>query len=171
MDTQTYKRGMAAIVKLFPNKQIDFDLCWNYLKDIPDSLFNKAINEIVMGEESINAATNIIAVIRKRALESEKQTPEMAWQEVLKEVSRVGYCGRPTFADKSISDAVECIGWRSICLSECIGVERAHFFKAYDGLVKRESKKEVLNIASTPANLKIDLVIKEISENFALPRR
>lgn len=55
-----------------------------------------------------------------------------AWSEALKQISVVGTSGIPKFSHQAVQKAVKAIGWRNICMSEEIGVERAHFLKIYE---------------------------------------
>jgi hypothetical protein len=59
-------------------------------------------------------------------------------------VASVGSYGTPTFDDVLTQKAVDCIGWRDICMSETIGVERAHFIKAYNNLKQREQNNRIV---------------------------
>ena len=62
---------------------------------------------------------------------------EAAWSEVLRAVSRWGLRGKPTWSSAVVEQAVGEIGWNTICNSVCIGVERAHFVRAYDDIATR----------------------------------
>lgn len=144
MKIQTFRQGVAIFVRHFPEKSFSAEILWLYLKDLEDSKFISAINKIVMTKLEINRATNIIALIRSHALPDDMTAPE-AWNEVLKEVRRVGSWGIPSFSLVEITKAVDCIGWKTICMSENIGIERAHFFKAFDAI----SQRERLRLAAT----------------------
>ena len=62
---------------------------------------------------------------------------EEAWNEVVQEIKRA-YIYKPyQFSDERIKCTVESIGWHNICLSENIGIERAHFFRTYTQLSNR----------------------------------
>jgi hypothetical protein len=62
---------------------------------------------------------------------------DQAWPEVLAAVSRYGRNKTPEFADPMISKAVDAVGWDAICNSTNIGVERAHFLRAFDAIRRR----------------------------------
>ena len=68
MDNKSFKQGMAILVKIFPDKEIDPDVMWVYLKDLRNEDFSKAIDRIVMTTKDINKATNLIALIRDYAI-------------------------------------------------------------------------------------------------------
>lgn len=61
-----------------------------------------------------------------------------AWAEVLQQLRAVGSYGRPKFSHPVVKKAVDAIGWTSLCWSEQIGVERAHFIKIYETYRGRE---------------------------------
>jgi hypothetical protein len=143
MNLEEFKKGMAILTKSFPSKDMDFEIMWAFLKDIPVHKFLKAIEETILEEKNINAATNMVAYIREKALVNQSLTAEQAWCEVLGEIRRVGSWGEPRFNDDVTAQSVRCIGWKEICGSETIGVERAHFFRAYEGLIKRRHHDQV----------------------------
>ena len=144
MQRVTFNSGMAAIARFFPEKSIDLEIAWEYLKDMTDDQFMNAINIIMKDEKDINKASNIIAIIRHAGLKPLMLEAGEAWAVVLKAVSKIGSYGQPKFKDEAIGKAVECIGWRNICLSETIGVERAHFMKIYETLKTRKEKESVI---------------------------
>lgn len=74
---------------------------------------------------------------------------DTAWGKVLDEVWRVGSYGTPEFDNPAIRDAVNAVGWDAICASEMIGVERAHFAKAYSA-----TRKRILRAAALPDGLR-----------------
>jgi len=89
--------------------------------------------------------TNLIALIREKARAIQKKLPGEAWAEVLGAIRIVGSYGSPKFSDSLIKKAVNCIGWRHLCLSENIEIQRAHFLKIYESLSKRENYERVIN--------------------------
>lgn len=143
MDYKTFKKGIAILVKTFPEKDGDFEIMWEFLKDLPDDDFISAISKIIMTELDINKATNIIAMIRSYAI-PENIIAGKAWGEVLSKISSVGSFGYPQFSDPLISEVVACIGWKSMCLSENIAIERAHFLKVYDSLAARKRNEKLV---------------------------
>lgn len=164
MNKPEYIKIMSVLVESFPSKEMNLELIWTFVQDIPTDKFINSINRIITSKEDINSATNIIALIRKEALISDKKSAEMAWSEVLDKVRSVGYYGSPEFSSEEIKKSVECIGWKTICLSECIGVERAHFFRAYDGIVLRLEKNErTLPFEGSKSKDLIDFITKRLS--------
>ena len=66
---------------------------------------------------------------------------DQAFAEVLRAVAKWGAWGEPQFTHSAIRDAVNAIGWRSLCLTETgdHGTLRAHFRSAYDAAKKRRA--------------------------------
>jgi hypothetical protein len=141
MKKETLKKGLGILLQSFPNKEINAEIAWPILADLTDEEFERAVVNIIATRIEIYPNTNMIAMIREMA---KKKTDTLlageAWSIVLGEVSRVGRYGAPKFGYSLIDKAVRCIGWQTICDSETIGVERAHFFKVYDSLEHREAE-------------------------------
>ena len=110
MNVAIFKKGIGLLAVAFPEKDMMADLSWQLLKDLTDEQFIKAIKLILLTEKQINKATNIIALIRERALTTEKKLPGEAWREVLSEISKTGSWGKPKFSDPLIQKAVEAVG-------------------------------------------------------------
>ncbi len=88
------------------------------------------------------------AEIRELVAEASTQlsSPDEAWAEVLRMTSKVGYIRVPQFSNPAITKAVESIGWKTICASELIAVERKQFMGAYE--VQRAKMVEVANVGA-----------------------
>lgn len=65
-------------------------------------------------------------------------TDYQAWAEVQAEIRRVGYCGQAVFSNPLVEQAVEQLGWRTLCLSENPVADRAHFIQAYQALSRQQ---------------------------------
>lgn len=143
MEQATFKKGIGILFECFPHKSINMDIAWDLLKDLDDRRFMVAIRDICSATVDLYPNTNIIALLREITLSGKSLLSGEAWAEVMKEVSRVGSWGEPVFKEDTTRKAVEAIGWKAICQSENIGIERAHFLKVYDALEKREHKESV----------------------------
>lgn len=146
---------MVIFFKSFPNKKIELDICWEMLKDIPEDQFRTSIKKIIAAKDEIYQSTNIVALIRKNAIIKNVLLAGEAWAEVLRTVSSIGSYGNPIFKEEIIFKAVECVGWRNICLSENIGVERAHFMKVYESLASKAKEDIVYSEGLTGKNERI----------------
>jgi len=144
MNKENFNIGMRILVGTFPDKSFDMKVYWEFLKDMDDKAFIWAIKDICSTIAEIYPNTNIIALIRAKGLNRYDLTAGEAWAVVLATVSSVGGYGKPRFTDPLIAKAVDCIGWKDICRSEKIGIERSHFIKVFDQLKERDNKDKLL---------------------------
>lgn len=74
------------------------------------------------------------------------KTAEEAWGEVIHAVRRLGIYhvqeAMDSF-DEVTKKAVLNVGFRDICLSENIGIERAHFFRSYEAYATRSKESRM----------------------------
>lgn len=135
-------KGMAILEAHFPNMKLTKDrlYIWRSMThDLIAEEFIRGIRTFCLAHKEIFPNTNIIAYIREYACRDQTQkNAAEAWAEVLMSVRQHGYSGKPKFSSPWIEKAVDCIGWRDICMSEKIGVERAHFSRAYESIIERE---------------------------------
>lgn len=117
-------------------------LWFSLLKDIPYDVLNVAIQKYIL--TAIYPPT--IAELRRLSSEIvQGQQPDWGdgWEQVQKAVRRYGMY-RPEEAMQSMDEitrkCVEKIGFKNICLSENISVERANFRMIYENLVEREKQ-------------------------------
>ncbi|PIR25624.1 MAG: hypothetical protein COX62_04575 [Deltaproteobacteria bacterium CG_4_10_14_0_2_um_filter_43_8] len=114
------------------------------LSDLSEEEFIRGIKAFCLKHKELYPNTNLIAYIREYAFEDFKTKDEFeSWEEVLRQVSRQGCSGIPQFSTEEIKRAVHMIGWRDICMSENIGVERAHFAKAYKQIIEKKRSKRL----------------------------
>lgn len=145
MDKKIFKEGIALLLRAFPNKEINPKLAWVLLCDLNNPEYESAIMKIISTQVEIYPNTNMIALIRHNAKEDLNiLTAGEAWGKVLRQISKAGHYGIPKFKDDLVKKSVEAIGWHNICMSENIGIERAHFFKVYEALSGRKKQKDLL---------------------------
>lgn len=141
---------MAIFEACFPRYQLgksELDVWRFMLSDLTEEQFVQGMKAFCLAHKEIYPNTNIVAHLRHYAVTNPKQkTAAEAWGDVLKAVGHVGSYGTPMFDDVPTKRAVECVGWKDICLSENIGVERAHFMRAYDGIINRDTFNAVARI-------------------------
>jgi len=106
-----------------------------------------------------------IADIRERVVKithPEPDNSEEKWLEVLEAVRKYGSYNEGD-ALRSLDDmtrqAVKAIGYKTICMSENIGVERAHFYKTHKAIVARIHEENII-----PKSI-IDQVLKIQNKN------
>lgn len=134
------------------------------LEDVPDEALKKAAGAHI----SRNRFFPRISELRELALSGRYPDPVSAWGEVLQEVKRVGYYGKPDFSNELITRAVSDLGWVTICQSENLPSERARFIQAYEALLRRETERRVAFPGSSafqlaPGAQPIQAVLKQIA--------
>ena len=154
MKIEIFKKGLGVLLTIFPDKKINSEIYWEYLKDLKDEVFLGAVADISSTYTELFPGTNLVALIRTKALAGDGMTGGEAWGEVIKEISNTGSYGQPKFENPLIAKAVECMGWRTLCLSENTAIDRAHFLKIYDALKKREEYNQLLIGADSKKLLK-----------------
>jgi len=167
MQKEIFKQGLAVLCATFTDRKFNAKVYWELLNDIDDKQFLLAIKDVCSTITDVYPGTNLIAVIRDRALSGTYKLSGEAWEDVLKEVSRVGHWGDPKFEDKLTEKAVNCIGWKEICASELIGVERSHFIKAYDQMASREKSEDVKPEECKKINIEQKKKLNELTGGIA----
>lgn len=138
MERETLKQGLAVLSLTFPNREFNAKVYWELMKDLDCEDFLRGVKDVCLTTKELFPDTNIVAMIREKIAENDLLGWEEAWNIVLRKVSEHGAYKEPYFGDTCIASAVECVGWRNICLSENIGMERAHFIKAFTNFKNRE---------------------------------
>lgn len=141
---------------ILPNEQA-LELWYKQLEDIPYNVAEVALNKWV----ATNKWSPSIADIREGAAgltQGEAKDWGEAWQSVLRSISNYGSY-RETEAVESLDattrKVVEQIGYKNICFSEDLQVDRANFRKIYEIQIERDKKS-----AQLPPKLKA--IIKDL---------
>jgi len=146
MKSETFKKGMMALYAAFPDKKMEADIFWPFLKDLNDEDFLRAVGEICVTMKELFPGTNLIATIRERALRTEGAfTAHEAFEVVKREMLRPGSYKAPKFTDPIIEKTVSAMGWRDMCGSDesQINTLRAQFIKFYESFKARDTEKRV----------------------------
>lgn len=114
------------------------------LADIPVDILEAAAEQI-MAELKFFPSIAEWREMAHRLMIGKLQIPSAyeAWEDAMSQVNRCGdyyrYGGgrQPEYSHQLVERAVNIIGYRHLCESENIGIERAHFFKIYDSLLSR----------------------------------
>ncbi len=138
LNQQQFNKAMVVLIKAFPEKEFDLDVLWSLLRDLNPESLERSIIKIISNEKEIYKSTNMVALIRENAIEFKEKDISEAWHEVIQQINRVGSWGKPVFSSELIEKAVFCIGWKDICMSSNIAIERAHFFRVYESYLTRE---------------------------------
>jgi hypothetical protein len=135
---------LAFATAAIPSVQITpatVEAWWAILGDLDADVAMAALRRVLAVQEI--PALPAPGAIRKAAAELIRPrlpSPEEAWAMVLEAVRRHGYYDPPgvdwDFEHDAIRRAVAAIGWDTICLSEDIGVERAHFWRIYAAMAE-----------------------------------
>lgn len=114
------------------------------LRDLSPDEISRGVRAFCLAHTEIYPGTNVIAHIRKYALGHKNQmTAAEAWGLVNKEISAKGSYGKPEFDSPLVSQSVEVIGWRNLCLSDNDVADRAHFFQIYNSLLEKNKFNEL----------------------------
>lgn len=97
----------------------------------------------------------------------ELPTPEQAWDEVLRQITKVGWTGSPTWSHPQVGRAAEAMygGWLNLCKrvnDESVVADRAHFFRMYNSFTLRQ--RELAQLPDSVKNL-----IAGVTNALALP--
>jgi hypothetical protein len=92
-----------------------------------------------------------IAEIREEATrDPNARRGSEAWADVIKAIARTGMNGLPSFDDPVVDSAVQCMGWRALCLSENTPSDRMRFAEIYDAQTKRKQEVRQLGSVAPP---------------------
>lgn len=146
MDTKQTRDIIRLIRGAYPDKQLTRETVEVYSRCLADLPFELAQGAVI-SHIAQNKWFPTIAELRQAAAQlvpgNRAPTALEAWGEITQQIQDVGmYCGEQygrdlTFTHPAVERAVKAIGWRTLCLSENIMAERAHFLKLYDGYTER----------------------------------
>jgi hypothetical protein len=139
---------LSLIVAYWPEFQHQGELTVNawhvLLRDVPYPLAQQALLLLASTKTFPPKPAELLEAIAELTLPPDARlTPAEAWQLVLREVQRTGFYGRPSLP-LLIQQAVDCLGWTDICLSENVEVTRAHFMRVFEQLVTRQRRQAIL---------------------------
>lgn len=133
---------------ILPNER-SYILWFEQLSDIPYEVASAVLKKWVATEKWSPTIADIRAMAHT-VTEGETEDWGKAWEMVLKAISRFGMYNE-TDALNSLppiaKETVRRMGFREICLSEKIAVERANFREIYEELFQKQAKKEILSDA------------------------
>jgi hypothetical protein len=85
------------------------------------------------------------AVMELRSMSLNVKSAYAAWEEVCKQINdNGGDFGKPVWSSSLIERAVNYLGWRNLRMSEDATSDRMRFIQAYEQLLARASKEEML---------------------------
>lgn len=138
---------LAVLTTAYPSANIPENTVELYMEMliVHDYLLTKqAVYRLLKTSKFFPTIAEIEEAIEKTTVQDIPDV-EQAWLDVQKTMSKTGYFESPKFSHPAIAEAVRCIGWDNIRMSENIGVERAHFFKLYDTIKNRHRETKINN--------------------------
>ena len=146
MKPHEVSKVIALLKAAFPRQVIGADTIAIYSDMLADLDAQEALNAVKCILSNADFFPTI-AEIRAQVARSQVSLPnaEEAWNEVRDAIRAVGiHREPPTFSHPAIQRAAEAIGWNTLCESENIGVERAHFMRFFHDSSEREMRKAQL---------------------------
>jgi hypothetical protein len=142
VNTSEATKIIAVLRKVYTDQTVDRDLdsVWAMVfDDVPYEPVMLAVQEYLKaGKPFFPKPGEIRTLLIERFMGL--PAPEEAWSEVMRAIREHGSYRAPLFSCAAIAQAVDTIGWRTICMSEEIGVERAHFYRTYQAYRDRAVK-------------------------------
>lgn len=130
-----------AQAERIPSLETTAEVYEQFLSDLDYAEADRAVRALIAESKWLPT----VAEIRDRVAEEAvgANAPELAWEEVLRQVRRVGSYGTPTFSDPCTERAVASLGWRAICDSRSDDwTRRAQFIRAYQAAVDMSKRAE-----------------------------
>jgi len=152
MTADAFDKGMALLLASFPNLKPDTNTlkAWRaLLGDLDDQAFLRAVLMFCRCHKDLFPGTGLVATLLDYARPDDAPLAVEAWAEVIEQVHRIGYYGIPKFTHERIEQTVRAIGWVTLCNSEEIAIERAHFLKCYEQLTKRETTHRLAGLSAS----------------------
>ena len=139
--------------KILPNDEA-MELWYEALKDLDYQSVSKALHRWIATERWSPSIADIRSMVSKETETEADHEWSDAWGEVERAIRNHGYYREQAALD-SMSPVtrlcVKAIGWKNICLSEEIGVERGHFRSMYESKSKSVQKaKQIQPSLRTP---------------------
>ena len=148
------KAEAAKLVKMatavYPNMQdkdpVKIAYAWSVvLHDLPYSVAEKALVIVLRSAKFFPTPAEILEASKElRTEEYQVPSPEEAWENVYREIMRVGLYGKPAFIHPLVERSAKSLGWHTLCNSENLPADRAHFMRLYGSFqVREEARQEV----------------------------
>lgn len=142
MNTSEATKIIAVLRKVYTDQTVDRDLdsVWAMVfDDVPYEPVMLAVQAYLKADKPFFPKPG---EIRTLLIEQFMGLPsaEEAWAEVMAAIREHGSYRAPVFSRAAIAESVDAIGWREICMSEKIEIERAHFYRTYQAYRDRAVK-------------------------------
>jgi hypothetical protein len=148
MAEQDVMRILGVLAAAFPNNKIakeTLDVYKLTLADIPADVLENATLQIITTAKFFPSVSEIRDTAHSIILGLNKIPSQYeAWEEVQNVIARCGDYYHyqvaeqfPSYSHPLVEQAVEVMGYRSLCESDNMVADRAHFFKVYESLFSR----------------------------------
>lgn len=168
-------RLFEILCSLWPSQAKNFnagevarDTWYAMLGDKPLELVSLAIQKLAANSIYIPSIAEIRQTIAEMESPNDFIDADEAWGIVYKSIGKYGYYnGEKALASMPIivADTVRTMGWRDLCMSENVGVDRGQFRRAYEIRLARTKER-----AQTPQRImyEMDCLINGVGVNVAL---
>ena len=139
-----------------------FEVWYSLLKDLPFQVVKEAAQRHIASCKFPPTIAEIRELAAKIVL-PEKAPWSVEWEKVLRAIDKYGYTGE-TEALKSLephtADIVKRLGYKELCWSQNINIDRANFRDIYQSEVQRQQEAALLpqGLAKALAESKLDLL-------------
>lgn len=154
MNKQAFEKGMLTLTAAFPSARMNAKLFFLYLQDLTDEQFEAAVHKVVATQVELHQGTNLVALIRHRALEEKFPSMGEAWLNVCECAKVIRFHPEKVkWTHPIVEKAAETIGLYEFETSESPQMTRAHFFRIYEEMV-RAARENWTTLKSIPQGLK-----------------
>lgn len=140
MNKNQFNIAMSVLMKAFPEKNMDLDILWMFLRDLEVKQLENAIIKVISCNQEIYKSTNLIALLRDNAFDWKHKNMAEAWEEVTMIIKNTPRDQIPVYSSPIIKRAVDSIGLYCMRTSENISIERSHFFRIYESMLSKEKE-------------------------------
>ena len=151
MDRKKFFNIIKGIKSVYPNfgvkSQEQAEFWYTMLSDLSYEELSIAVQKHI----SLNKWPPTVADIREQSMTTKEEllTGSDAWGEVQRVIRRYGsYREKEALEslDPVVRKTVEGIGFKHLCLSESMMVDRAHFLKLYENNLERKKNDSMLSL-------------------------
>lgn len=142
LESEAMKR-VIALAAIYPNAKTTPEMFEGYaslLKDLEPDVLNAACEMAVRESESFFPSVGMILRLAQTITQPTQISEADAWGQVMDAIKKIGFYGQPKFDDPVVARAVEIMDWPTLCSSENVVADRAHFMKIYGQLAEREKE-------------------------------
>jgi hypothetical protein len=157
MELAATVEAVKRLGNAFPGVKLTADNVQAYairLMPFDDASVNEAIERAITRLDRFPSIAALLGIVAEQLAGA--PDVDNAWAEVLTSIRRYGRYGVPrkgggydavTWSHPAIEDVVRSMGWLSLCDSDNIAADRAHFLKLYETASKRH-KRSVSEVAA-----------------------